>query len=321
LNNKKENDLISIIIPVYNTSKYIDKCLTSILNQTYNNLEIIIIDDGSTDNSKEIINKYQTIDNRIIYYHQENSGVAKARNIGLKLLKGNYFVFIDSDDYIDKTFIEKLYNSIDNNILMTICGTVRVNSNNKTFNYVDKKLLNCLRGTASYKRMINKKIFNNYNITFPNLKVCEDLVFYSNLMLVSDFNYKIVDECLYYYVERKDSLMHTYTNIQDDAVKALNIIINYSKKINKYDKYKDILEYAFITNILCGYLKRKILSEISKEELITLYNNLSTLFPNWSSNKYLNENGYIPKSYYDYINCLKNNDFNNLIVIVKNNKL
>jgi glycosyltransferase involved in cell wall biosynthesis len=306
--------MVSVIIPVYNTEEYLDKCLSSIINQTIKNIEIIIIDDGSNDNSKNIIDKYMNIDSRIKYYYQSNKGVAAARNKGISLANGDYIVFIDSDDYVDSTFIEKLYNNINDNILMSICGTIKVSFNNEIkYNYVDKKLLDCLRGTASYKRMINKKLLDKYQILFPNLKVCEDLVFYAKLMLVSDFNYTIVNDCLYYYVDRETSLMHTYTNIQDDAVVAINLIIDYAKNINKYDKYKNILEYAFITNILCGYIKRKIYSGISSNELEQLYDNLIKEFPKWKDNIYLNKEGYIPISYKEYINCLINRNFNKLI--------
>ncbi|MCI8778348.1 MAG: glycosyltransferase family 2 protein [Bacilli bacterium] len=103
----KKNELISIIIPVYNTEDYLDKCLSSIINQTYKNIEIIIIDDGSTDNSKKIIKQYMNKDCRISYYYQNNSGVAIARNSGIDKAQGDYIAFIDSDDYIDLTFIEK----------------------------------------------------------------------------------------------------------------------------------------------------------------------------------------------------------------------
>ena len=91
---------VSIIIPAYNCEKYIFECLESVINQTYSNLEIIIIDDGSTDNTSEICQRFEKIDNRIIYTWQENSGVSKARNKGIDLAKGKYIVFIDADDKV-----------------------------------------------------------------------------------------------------------------------------------------------------------------------------------------------------------------------------
>ena len=105
-------ELISIIVPVYNAEKYLNKCIKSIINQTYKKLEIILIDDGSTDNSGKIIDKWQKEDSRIIVIHKENEGFSEARNIGIIKSKGKYLSFIDNDDYIEVDFIESLYKSI-----------------------------------------------------------------------------------------------------------------------------------------------------------------------------------------------------------------
>lgn len=100
--------LISIIIPVYNVEKYLEECIESCINQTYKNIEIILINDGSTDKSLEICQKYANIDNRIIVKSIPNSGVAHARNVGIGLSKGDYITFIDSDDFVDRNFCEVL---------------------------------------------------------------------------------------------------------------------------------------------------------------------------------------------------------------------
>ena len=99
-------DLVSIIVPVYNTEKYLSKCLDSIVNQTYKNLEIILINDGSTDNSKAICEDFAKKDKRIQVINKENSGVSVSRNKGLSLAKGNYIAFIDADDYAELNYIE-----------------------------------------------------------------------------------------------------------------------------------------------------------------------------------------------------------------------
>ncbi len=103
------NELISVIVPVYNVEPYIRKCIDSILAQTYNNLEILLVDDGSTDRSCEICDEYAASDSRIRVTHQANGGLSAARNAGLKMARGNLIGFVDSDDYIDKTMYEKLY--------------------------------------------------------------------------------------------------------------------------------------------------------------------------------------------------------------------
>ena len=106
------NDLISVVVPVYNVEKYLKKSIESIINQTYKNLEIIIIDDGSSDDSYNVCKKYKEIDSRIILIHTENKGVSHARNLGLSKANGKYLIFIDSDDYIEDNMIEILYTNL-----------------------------------------------------------------------------------------------------------------------------------------------------------------------------------------------------------------
>lgn len=102
------NDLISVVIPVYNVEKYLDKCIETVSKQTYTNLEIILVDDGSNDLSPEICEAWKNKDKRIIVIHKENGGLSSARNVGIDLAKGKYITFVDSDDYIDLKMIETL---------------------------------------------------------------------------------------------------------------------------------------------------------------------------------------------------------------------
>lgn len=113
---------VSLIIPIYNTAKYLPACLNSVLNQTYKNLEIILIDDGSTDDSGKIADDYKKRDNRIKVLHQTNSGQSAARNNGLKLATGVFLGFIDSDDEIKPTFVEDLLSAFNENTALSICG-------------------------------------------------------------------------------------------------------------------------------------------------------------------------------------------------------
>lgn len=108
-----DSDLISVIIPIYNSASYLNKCLDSILNQTYTNLEIILVDDGSTDNSGVICDAYAARDSRIVVLHQDNMGTSAAKNKGLAIFKGVYLTFVDADDYILQDCIEVLYRAID----------------------------------------------------------------------------------------------------------------------------------------------------------------------------------------------------------------
>lgn len=119
----KNNDLVSVVIPIFNVEKYLEKCVNSLVNQIYKNLEIILVDDGSTDNSGNIANELSKSDNRIKVYHKKNGGLSDARNFGIKQAKGKYIGFIDSDDYIENEMYEFLYNNlIENKADISICG-------------------------------------------------------------------------------------------------------------------------------------------------------------------------------------------------------
>ena len=116
-------DLISVIIPIYNVEQYLKECLESVINQTYRNLEIILVDDGSKDKSGKICDEYKNKDERIKVVHKENGGLSDARNAGMKIATGKYIQFIDSDDFIDKDMIETLYNLIiENEADISMCS-------------------------------------------------------------------------------------------------------------------------------------------------------------------------------------------------------
>ena len=118
-------DIISIIIPVYNAEKTINRCLKSVCNQTYKNLEIIIVDDGSTDSTNEILTSWKHKDSRVHIIQQNNRGAASARNIGMSAIKGAYFGFVDADDWVEPEFYEKLYNSAEKNRLDIVSASIR----------------------------------------------------------------------------------------------------------------------------------------------------------------------------------------------------
>lgn len=157
---------ISIIVPVYNVEKYVSECLDSILNQTYEDIEVIVIDDGSTDNSGRICDEYQEKDSRIKVFHQENKGLSAAKNAGIENASGKYLMFIDSDDTITTDMCEKLMNAaINNDVDMVLCNVLYVNEENQTLTDVPdsyKKLNDC---TMTGREFI-KSLCDNYNVAF-----------------------------------------------------------------------------------------------------------------------------------------------------------
>lgn len=182
------DNLISVIVPVYNVEKYLNECIDSILSQTYENFELLLIDDGSTDTSSEICKSYLEKDSRIRYFRKENGGLSDARNYGIERANGEYITFIDSDDYIEKTYLEVLVNEITSNQSdVAVVNYVRVDEKGVTsYDIVPGKDLiltglealknifyqNCISVSANAK-LYKKEIFKD--IKFPKGKLYEDI--------------------------------------------------------------------------------------------------------------------------------------------------
>ena len=180
---------VSIIVPVYKVEQYIDNCIKSLLSQTLIEIEIILVDDGSPDNSGEICDAYQKIDNRIKVIHQENGGLSKARNSGLKIANGEYIVFVDSDDWIKNTMCEKLYNAAqEDNAEIAICkiiNAINEQQYDQTNDTCNKEILtnveavnqlydgtNHVEMVVAWNKIYKKELFDD--IEFANGKIHED---------------------------------------------------------------------------------------------------------------------------------------------------
>ena len=155
---------ISIVVPIYNVEKYVKKCIESLIKQTYKNIEIILVDDGSTDSSAEIIDEYANKDSRIIAIHQKNKGVSSARNTGLKAARGEYIGFVDPDDYVDCQMYEVMVNKLQASLAdLVVCGYSKIwESSGKTekFCLTDKivSAKNCLNDLFDFRGASSKAL-------------------------------------------------------------------------------------------------------------------------------------------------------------------
>ena len=155
--------LISVIVPIYNVEDYLDRCVDSIINQTYKNLEIILVDDGSPDNCPKMCDDYAKIDNRIKVVHKENGGLSDARNAGMKVATGEYVSFIDSDDYVSLDFYETLLQTmIDNDSDIVECGVVKFYENGKFDEYSDDQMIKNFNTVDGLEGLINENSFHQY---------------------------------------------------------------------------------------------------------------------------------------------------------------
>ncbi|MDD3013606.1 MAG: glycosyltransferase [Candidatus Gastranaerophilales bacterium] len=220
------NDLVSIIIPVYNVEKYLTACLESVVNQDYKNVEVILVNDGSSDGSPEICDKYASKDNRIIVIHKGNSGVSSARNEALKVAKGKYVTFVDSDDLIRPNMIDRLVDDISTySADIAVCGTEifyeknypdlnKLYSNDKKYIYdgedalkdllYQKNITNALHG-----KLYKKSLFDDANFS-EDLAIGEDLYINYQLFSVAKKIVRINDQ-LYLYLQREGSAINSST--------------------------------------------------------------------------------------------------------------
>ncbi len=255
----ENNQLISIVVPIYNVEKYLDDCIKSIIGQTYKNIEIILVDDGSTDKSGEVCENYAKYDKRIKVIHKENGGLSDARNEGLKIANGQYITFIDSDDYVNEEFVEILYKSIKKyNADISICNydlieeksTYRKENkkNIKDITQLDNK--ECLKRTYSnekgmeflaWAKLYNKDLFVKNCIIYPKGKIHEDtyttykLIYYSKNIVYNDVS-------LYYYRKRNGSIMNSNVSITIlDGLEATKESCEFFEK----NKESELLTLAF----------------------------------------------------------------------------
>lgn len=170
--------LISVIVPVYNVEKYLEKCILSILHQTYSRLQIILVNDGSVDNSVAICEKYATLDNRIVFVSQENKGQAAARNCGLMYANGEYISFIDSDDYIDSDFYETCLREMSENDMLAL-GYRKVDGNGKVLHQrqLKKSPAATMVLVSACTKFFKRDALINSHIIFPENMIFEDVVF------------------------------------------------------------------------------------------------------------------------------------------------
>ena len=242
-------DKISIIIPIYNVEKYLERCINSIINQTYSNIEILLIDDGSTDSSPTICDNYQKKDNRIKVIHKQNGGLSDARNKGIEIATGEYLIFIDSDDYIEKNMVEVLYNDlIKNNADISICDYIKEYSDKKEIDNFDKKyfvisgndkynyLYNeySIRTIVAWNKIYKKELFKE--IRYEKGKVHEDeFIIHELLNKAKKISYVL--EPLYHYIQRDNSITHSFNYKRFDKIEALDQRADFFQKNNMNNLY------------------------------------------------------------------------------------
>lgn len=324
-------DKISVVVPVYNVKHYLLKCVKSIEKQTYKNLEIILIDDGSTDGSGDICDSF--VDSRIKVIHKSNEGLGVSRNVGIKEATGKYILFVDSDDYIDRTMIENLYTDLINNKADTCIGGYkrilknRIISNinplaGKTFEYpyiVDEVLAKMMGKESGIDDHIEMSVWsvlftlstiNQNNIQFPSEKkfISEDIIFDTEYYAKCNKIY-MSDDIGYNYCDNSNSLTTRYN---PDRFKLQIILFEELKKrtykLNIYNSVDQRLYNNLIANTrYCIKLEQKFNPKnIALKNIKNICNNkvLQSAFKNYLDNEPFKSrivNKAIQKNQYNFL--------------------
>ena len=251
---------VSVIIPVYNVEKYIEKCVKSVEAQTYQDYKIILVDDGSTDESGKLCDALAQKNEKITVIHQENKGLGGARNTGIRACDTEYILFLDSDDYIHPELLKKCMSAAQkHNCDIVIFDAVSVDESGKTGVVYGAQVPTNKPLTESEKCIVSKNpsawdklykvsLFKDNNIYYPDKVWYEDLRTTPKVLLFADKIVKLESEPLYYYLQRLDSIMHTpnYDRVVNERTAAVNDLTDYYKSNDLYEEYKDVLDFVMI---------------------------------------------------------------------------
>ena len=266
-----ETPLVSIVIPVYNVKDYLQTCIDSVLSQTYKNIEIIIVDDGSTDGSSLLCNQIKETDSRVIVIHQENGGLSAARNSGIKIAKGDYITFIDSDDRVSLQYVELLLDAcLSSGSEIAICDHLQGDKTEGGFeeynlpqDILTLPSTTCLSNwhskykdieTTAWAKIYKTFLFTDNQIFYPVGKCFEDVATTHKLVKASN-NVSFIKAKLYYYYQRKGSIKNSVSDKRlFEMFEMFDVRISFFRN-EGYEKSVLRLERKYLLNCIYWYVK------------------------------------------------------------------
>ena len=254
---------VSVIVPFYNVEGYIEKCLDTLVNQTLEDIEIILVNDGSKDNSILIAKKFlENYPKKIVYLEKENGGLSDARNFGIPYAKGEYIAFLDSDDYVEKNMYEEMYAlAKKENSDMVQCNFYweYIDKNKKKIGdmqkYSNKKELIIKGRVEAWNKLIKREILGNEEIRFPKGLRYEDVEFTYKLAPYLE-KVSFIDKPFIHYIQRQNSISNSQNERTAEIFDILDNVIKYYKEKNIYEEYKNELEYIYVKTVFCRSLLR-----------------------------------------------------------------
>lgn len=266
---------VSVVIPVYNNEKYIEKCLESVINQTYPFLEIIVVNDGSTDGSIDILGAYEKKDSRIVLISQENGGVSRARNKAISKATGEYLLFVDGDDYIGKDYILELVRCAQQyQADMVICGMTKVDCEGQVIEeIIPQEYIRCEKEEWTYRisaaaaHFYKKDLWTRYDVTFQEGERGEDMPIALFFAAICE-KIVILQKADYYYVQHEQSAMHNFRGLKVNGLPYV-ALENAIVKLRKYGVTNDVeFHELFVLRILCTCIN--LARGAEKTELVKL---------------------------------------------------
>lgn len=301
---------VSVIVPVYNVEMYLKKCLDSLVNQTLQDIQIIAVDDGSTDKSSEILLEYEkNYSNKIEVYHKTNGGLSDARNYGLPYAEGEYIAFLDSDDYVEFDMYEKMYEkAIQEDSDMVECDFIWEYHNKKKIDtgvvYSGKKEMMINARVVAWNKLIKRSLIEKAKVIFPKGLRYEDVEFFYKMLPYFD-SVAFVKEPLVHYIQRESSISKVQNEKTQEIFEVLDNVIEYYKNNNIYEEYKEELEYTYVRLLLCSSLFRivKVKDKHTRKKLQSkTWNLINEKFPEWKKNRILRTDKSTKNRYLKTIN-------------------
>ena len=287
---------LSVIVPCYNGEKFIGRCLESLVNQTLQDIEIIVINDGSTDNSQDIIDSYANKYHNIKAYKIPNSGIADARNFGVSKVETPDCGFLDCDDYTDVTMFEKMYNkAIETNAQVVVSNFYWVKGKKKKlekegpYNTGKDMLIHLF--AVLWNKIYDTAFVRSTNIRFPSGNRYED-AYFLYFLAPNIERLAFIDEAFVHYVQHENSITHNNNEKVKNMITIFDNILNYYAHTNRYDEYHDELEYLHIKFFLGNSFLRSARIDDKQDRDYTIqlgWNMLNDEFPDWHHNHYLKE--------------------------------
>lgn len=304
---------VSVVVPVYNAEKYLVKCLETLVNQTLRDIEIILVNDGSTDTTGEIIEKYkQKYPEKIVTVQKGNGGQADARNFGVCYCTGEYIGFVDADDYVELDMFEQLYDKAKKeNCDVVISDYIKEYASLqeivKARQYKSRKDMFIGGLAAPWNKIYRRELVQNTKLQFPKVRIYEDTEFFCCLIPhIKKCEY--VAAPLVHYVQRKGSTMNSQGEKIATIFTVFDDIISYYKRNEWYEEYKQEIEY-FSVRVLFGSSMERICqcndSQLRKALLYKTWDYSMENFPEWKKNKYLKP-FFRKRNLYMHIVCRNN---------------